>query len=101
MKLTTLPDTPTIVAFRGVVNFYLWKGIPCARAWPRKSTQPPTAGEITGQERFRAMVVYAGAIDEVQRSAWKRMMPEGVGVTWVDMNRAIASGNRDWIQSGS
>src|SRR3989304_5679155 len=35
-KLTALPDPPTIRRFRGLVDFYTWKGIPCARRWPNK-----------------------------------------------------------------
>jgi hypothetical protein len=100
MKLDRLPDTPTIVAFRGVIDFYLWKGVPVGRAWPKRSTQPPTAGEIQGQVRFRAMVVYAGASDISQQDAFKAMMPDAVGVTWVDANRAMASGN-PWVKRGT
>src|SRR3989304_1279249 len=35
-KLTALPDPPTIRRFRGLVDFYTWKGIPCARRWPNQ-----------------------------------------------------------------
>lgn len=97
MKLRTLPDTATIVAFRGVIDFYLWKGLPVGRAWPRKSRFEPTPGEIQGQERFRAMVVYAGAVDPRFRAGYEALMLGGVGVTWVDLNRAMASGN-SWVK---
>lgn len=34
-KLATLPEFAIIRGFKGVVDFYLWKGIPCFRKWPR------------------------------------------------------------------
>lgn len=34
-KLTKLPGMEIIDGFKGVIDFYLWNGIPCARSWPR------------------------------------------------------------------
>ncbi len=34
-KLKTLPSEAVISGFKGVVDFYLWMGIPVARKWPR------------------------------------------------------------------
>jgi len=33
-KITSLPSLDIIHGFRGVLDFYLWKGIPCVRKWP-------------------------------------------------------------------
>jgi len=30
-----MPEQAIISGFKGVVDFYLWKGIPVARSWPR------------------------------------------------------------------
>lgn len=35
-KLAQLPHQAIIDGFKGKVDFYVWNGIPCARAWPRK-----------------------------------------------------------------
>lgn len=37
-KLTALPSQAIIDGFKGTVDFYLYMGIPVARAWPRKPT---------------------------------------------------------------
>lgn len=34
-RLTALPSLEIIRGFKGKIDFYLWKGLPCARAWPR------------------------------------------------------------------
>lgn len=30
-----MPSLDIIAGFKGTIDFYLWKGIPCARSWPR------------------------------------------------------------------
>jgi len=42
-KLTVLPHEAIIDGFKGVIDFYVHRGIPCARAWPKspgKSRSP-------------------------------------------------------------
>lgn len=34
-KLTKLPGMNIISGFKGIIDFYVHDGIPCARAWPR------------------------------------------------------------------
>jgi len=34
-KITQMPHQDIISGFKGVVDFYLWNGIPVARAWPK------------------------------------------------------------------
>lgn len=34
-KLAIMPSQDIVAGFKGQVDFYLWKGIPCARSWPR------------------------------------------------------------------
>ncbi len=34
-RLTALPSLEIIRGLKGIIDFYLWKGLPCARAWPR------------------------------------------------------------------
>ena len=35
-KLDTLPEQAIIDGLSGTIDFYLWRGIPCARGWPSK-----------------------------------------------------------------
>lgn len=94
--LERLPDSPTILASRGKVDYYLWKGIPVARSWPRKSTQPRQAGEILSSEEFKVAAIMTGAISPRVRNLYKSQMV-GNGVTWVDWFRATARG-KPWIR---
>ncbi|GAI00479.1 unnamed protein product [marine sediment metagenome] len=34
-KLLALPSTAIIDGFKGTIDFYVHRGIPCARAWPK------------------------------------------------------------------
>ena len=34
-KLTALPSMAIISGLKGTIDFYLWRGIPVARKWPR------------------------------------------------------------------
>ncbi|KKL82940.1 hypothetical protein LCGC14_1979750 [marine sediment metagenome] len=34
-KLLAMPHMDIVAGFKGSVDFYLWKGIPCFRSWPR------------------------------------------------------------------
>ena len=34
-KLLAMPHMDIVSGFKGQVDFYLWKGIPVARSWPR------------------------------------------------------------------
>lgn len=96
--MNELPDRATIVAMRGRVDFYYWKGIPVARAWPRKSTQPRTAGEQASSTVFAYWVRATGGVSEQLRQAYKDMMHDTVGVTWVDGFRTLAMGGTTWYE---
>lgn len=43
-KISELPPYATILGHRGVLDYYVWRGLPVARTWPRKklSTLNPT-----------------------------------------------------------
>ena len=34
-KLTALPEQVIIDGYKGTIDFYVYMGIPCARAWPK------------------------------------------------------------------
>ena len=47
-----MPEQAIIDGFKGVIDFYVWMGIPCARRWPRKRYPPPTTAEVQQNEIF-------------------------------------------------
>jgi len=40
VKLAGVPPRGVVLGFKGIIDYYSWKGIPVARRWPRSPTQP-------------------------------------------------------------
>jgi len=51
-RLTALPSIDIIRGFKGVLDFYLWRGLPCVRRWPRAPTGPGTEAQIAARTLF-------------------------------------------------
>lgn len=49
-RIDALPSIEIIRGFKGILDFYLWRGLPCARAWPRyrpaRQTDPSKAAAL-------------------------------------------------------
>ena len=68
------PISLTMVnTFKGVVDFYVWKGLQVARAWPRKPKQPGTPAQQATWDAFRNM------------HSWIKNAPYSWGATWQSM----------------
>ena len=51
-KLTAMPNQAIIDGFKGIIDFYLWMGIPCARKWPVWRPREPHYAERLNQDDF-------------------------------------------------
>lgn len=51
-RLKALPSLDIIRGFKGVIDFYLWRGLPCARKWPRRAPGRRTEAEIASSALF-------------------------------------------------
>jgi len=51
-RLTALPSIDIIQGFKGVLDFYLWKGLPCVRKWPYTPPSKRTAGTKSAASLF-------------------------------------------------
>jgi len=51
-RLDSLPSLSIIHGFRGVVDFYLWKGLPVARLWPRNPKSHHSPATIAAAALF-------------------------------------------------
>jgi hypothetical protein len=83
-RLTNLPAQQLIDGFKGVLDYYLWLGIPCARKWPVWHKREPTAAEYANQELFAAVVTAWNDVDAVSRKAFFDLAV-GTGLTARDM----------------
>jgi hypothetical protein len=57
-KLARLPEADIINGFKGVLDYYVFLGIPCVRKWPRYKPRTPTPQEAQNQS------IFATAVDE-------------------------------------
>lgn len=67
MKLPAPIAWNVIRQFRKTVDFYYWRGIPCARAWPRHTTQPNSPGQL----RARGHMAQTLALIKASPPGWK------------------------------
>lgn len=63
MKLETPIDIAQTEVFKGEVDLYYWKGIPCARKWPKTPVQPNSPAQRATYRAFADMM------------AWKKRCP--------------------------
>lgn len=99
-KLARPFDTATVMALRGSVDLYYWKGIPVARSWPRQfGHRPVSTSEQKTRNMMGAVAPMTGAIDPALRQAYIDDMAvlHPQGVTWVDMFRSVAMVGRTWF----
>jgi len=51
-KLKNLPALDIIHGLRGTIDYYLWKGIPCARKWPVNPKSHHSSATIAAAQTF-------------------------------------------------
>ena len=83
-RLTALPEQAIIDKLKGVIDFYLWKGIPCARKWPYYRKREPTPLEKANQDAFAYCNAIAPFLPEYVKDQYKRMA-QGTPLTWRDL----------------
>ena len=64
-KIKALPGSKAISGFKGVVDFYVWRGIACARKWPSSP----------GHDRAPAVMAQWSPFSEATR-LWTQLSPE-------------------------
>ena len=63
VRLQGVPPRGVVLGLKGIVDFYSWKGIPVARRWPRKPTQPRTPAVQAQYADFKAITQGFKTID--------------------------------------
>ena len=72
-KIAAFPDEAIISGFKGVLDYYVYLGIPCVRTWPRPPTLPRSAAVQEQWPIFaEASRVWTNSPDYV-RAAYERM----------------------------
>lgn len=95
-KLAHLPDNIVIAATKGVLDWYVYRGVPCARTWPRRPAMPRSPASTASAAAFGAFAhavtrtdpsLIALASERARTSEW----------TWKDLITAAAYGHQvEW-----
>lgn len=72
-KLEALPSSQIIDALAGVIDYYLYMGIPVARSWPRKRSIPPTPQERANWPVFSDATKLWNTLDPTIQAAYNKM----------------------------
>lgn len=83
-KLTQMPEQAIIDGFKGKLDFYAWKGIPCVRMWPRYFTRKPHPAEAANQQRFAYINQLASTLPAYIIDQYKAMAV-GTPFSWKDL----------------
>lgn len=81
--LDVLPEQHIIAGFKGTIDFYVHRGIPCARRWPRYHPRPPSPDELFNQDNFARLNQLASTLGQEVKEAWG-LMVAGTSWTWKD-----------------
>lgn len=73
VRLKELPNRQTIDGFKGVIDFYLWKGIPCARKWPTHKPRAPYPLEHRNQQAFAYINRLWASLSPALKEAYNQM----------------------------
>ncbi|GAI68055.1 unnamed protein product, partial [marine sediment metagenome] len=71
-RLTALPSLEIIRGLKGIIDFYLWKGLPCARAWPHRPHTHRTEAEIASALFFGAVVKSYSLLGDLPLAAYRQ-----------------------------
>lgn len=80
------------MALKGVLDYYVWRGIPCVRSWPRSPKLPRaprvkatinTMADFTARMQYQDPKVTADAKAAVVGTNW----------SWLDITRVAAYGH--------
>lgn len=72
-KLSAMPDQVTVDSFKGVVDFYLYKGQACARSWPQWKRREPWPDERSNQLIFSYAARMWRYLPQAVRDAYNQM----------------------------
>ena len=82
-------DQQTIIALRGLVDFYYWKSIPVARAWPRYPRQPHTPEQVQSRNAMREAFAWLRTNPAAYHENFRTVSTPSVK-SYVDVERTAA-----------
>jgi hypothetical protein len=95
-RLAQPASREVIDTLAGVVDFYLWKGIPVARKWPRYRTTGWNPSELLRAHQFGAASKMGSDIDAEVRAAYDSMSAQ-TALTWKDWATRLYMSGDLWV----
>lgn len=68
-----MPEQAIIDYFKGTVDFYYWKGIPCARMWPHWPKRVASPLEKANRDAFGYAARMWGQLPEYIKEMYRQM----------------------------
>lgn len=93
-KLIALPEQHIIDGFKGVLDFYVWKDIACARKWPVWRPRAPYPAEAINQQAFAYINKLWSTLPPNIKTAWNDLA-SGTGLTGKDLSVRAYMAGRD------
>ncbi|MBA7703889.1 hypothetical protein ES703_112686 [subsurface metagenome] len=91
-KLDAMPEQAIISAYKGIIDFYEYKGQPCARKWPHWTEREPYPDEKANQDAFAYITKHATDMPDYVIDQY-RAQAAGTPWTWRDLaTRAYMKG---------
>lgn len=92
-KLNSMPSQAIVDSLAGVVDFYLWRGIPVARKWPRATDIARTPNEQLASAKFAYINQTAHEVPLNLQTLYSELA-EASSLTWKDwLTRLYLSGD--------
>jgi len=82
--IAALPEQSIIDGYKGIIDFYVCRGQPCVRRWPRYFTREPHPLEAFGQQQFGYINHLAPTLPEFIKDQYRRLA-QGTKFTWKDL----------------
>jgi len=70
-RIHALPSLEIIRGLKGILDFYVWRGLPCVRAWPQYRPARQTAASLAAALFFGAVVKSYSLLGDVPLEAYR------------------------------
>lgn len=85
-------DPVTVASLKGTLDYYLWRGIPVVRSWPRRPKMPRTAAVTASYQEFGQVAHYLSQIP-IELRTQAEAQTVNTNWTWRDLWTAALYGN--------
>ena len=95
--IAKMPNQKIVDGLRGVIDFYLWKGVAVARMWPYWPPRKPHPREKANQDEWGKIARAARTLPPNIVQAYKDMA-RGTPYTWRDLFTSLAMKVPPWAE---